>query len=150
MSEAAIPRVPRLVFPLVDRAVRVQQPAVAAYVERLRRRRPDATPAEIVETIERQFLAAVTSTGAAIGGTATVPGIGTVSALALSAGETVAFLETSAVFVLGAEGRGLRPRVRSSCDQEVSIPLGGRIDSLNVSTAAAVLLFEARRQRGGG
>ena len=55
-----------------------------------------------------------------------------------------------AVFVLGAEGRGLRPRVRSSCDQEVSIPLGGRIDSLNVSTAAAVLLFEAVRQRGGG
>ena len=54
-----------------------------------------------------------------------------------------------AVFALGAEGRGLRPRVRSSCDQEVAIPLGGRIDSLNVSTAAAVLLFEARRQRRG-
>ena len=55
-----------------------------------------------------------------------------------------------AVFVLGAEGRGLRPRVRSSCDQEVSIALGGRVESLNVSTAAAVLLFEARRQRGDG
>jgi 23S rRNA (guanosine2251-2'-O)-methyltransferase len=54
-----------------------------------------------------------------------------------------------AVFVLGAEGRGLRPRVRSSCDQEVAIPLGGRIGSLNVSTAAAVLLFEACRQRRG-
>jgi 23S rRNA (guanosine2251-2'-O)-methyltransferase len=52
-----------------------------------------------------------------------------------------------ALFVLGAEGRGLRPRVRSSCDQEVAIPLGGWVDSLNVSTAAAVLLFEARRQR---
>jgi 23S rRNA (guanosine2251-2'-O)-methyltransferase len=55
-----------------------------------------------------------------------------------------------AVFVLGAEGRGLRPRVRASCDQEIAIPLFGRIESLNVSTAAAVLLFEARRQRGGG
>ena len=55
-----------------------------------------------------------------------------------------------AVFVLGAEGRGLRPRVRSSCDQEVSIALGGRVESLNVCTAAAVLLFEARRQRGDG
>jgi 23S rRNA (guanosine2251-2'-O)-methyltransferase len=54
-----------------------------------------------------------------------------------------------AIFVLGSEGRGLRPRVRSACDQEVAIPLGGRIDSLNVATAAAVLLFEARRQRGG-
>ena len=47
------------------------------------------------------------------------------------------------MFVLGAEGRGLRPRVRASCDQEVSIGLGGRVESLNVSTAAAVLLFEA-------
>jgi 23S rRNA (guanosine2251-2'-O)-methyltransferase len=55
-----------------------------------------------------------------------------------------------AVFVLGAEGRGLRPRVRSSCDQEVAIPLGGQIESLNVGTAAAVLLFEARRQRSRG
>jgi 23S rRNA (guanosine2251-2'-O)-methyltransferase len=55
-----------------------------------------------------------------------------------------------AAFVLGAEGRGLRPRVRASCDQEVSIGLGGRVESLNVSTAAAVLLFEARRQRGDG
>jgi len=52
-----------------------------------------------------------------------------------------------AVFVLGAEGRGLRPRVRSACDAEVAIPLHGRIESLNVSTAAAVLLFEAERQR---
>ncbi len=108
MSEAAVPRVPRMVFPLVDRAVRVQQPVVAGYVERLRRRKPDATPAEVIESLERQFLTAVTGTGAAIGGTATAPGIGTMSALALSAGETVAFLETSGVFVLAvAEVHGV-------------------------------------------
>jgi 23S rRNA (guanosine2251-2'-O)-methyltransferase len=51
-------------------------------------------------------------------------------------------------FVLGAEGRGLRPLVRRSCDGIVSIPLGGRIESLNVSVASALLLYEARRQRG--
>ena len=51
------------------------------------------------------------------------------------------------VFVLGAEGRGLRPRVRSACDEAVAIPMRGRVESLNVSTAAAVLLFEAVRQR---
>jgi 23S rRNA (guanosine2251-2'-O)-methyltransferase len=52
-----------------------------------------------------------------------------------------------AVFVLGAEGRGLRPLVRRACDEAVSIPLEGMVDSLNVSVAAALLLYEARRQR---
>jgi 23S rRNA (guanosine2251-2'-O)-methyltransferase len=50
--------------------------------------------------------------------------------------------------VFGAEGKGIRPLVRRACDASVSIPLSGRIESLNVSVAAAVLLYEARRQRG--
>ncbi len=49
--------------------------------------------------------------------------------------------------VLGAEGKGLRPLVRRTCDAAVSIPLLGSVASLNVSVAAAVLLYEARRQR---
>jgi 23S rRNA (guanosine2251-2'-O)-methyltransferase len=49
--------------------------------------------------------------------------------------------------VFGAEGKGLRPLVRRSCDGVVSIPLAGEVESLNVSVAAAVLLYEARRQR---
>ncbi len=52
-------------------------------------------------------------------------------------------------FVFGAEGKGLRPLVRRTCDLEVSIPQLGRVESLNVSVAAALLLYEARRQRGG-
>jgi 23S rRNA (guanosine2251-2'-O)-methyltransferase len=52
-------------------------------------------------------------------------------------------------FVFGAEGRGLRPLVRRTCDLEVAISLFGQVESLNVSVAAAVLLYEARRQRDG-
>jgi 23S rRNA (guanosine2251-2'-O)-methyltransferase len=49
--------------------------------------------------------------------------------------------------VFGAEGKGVRPLVRRTCDAAVSIPLGPGVESLNVSVAAAVLLYEARRQR---
>jgi 23S rRNA (guanosine2251-2'-O)-methyltransferase len=52
-----------------------------------------------------------------------------------------------AVLVLGSEGKGLRPRVASRCDQLLSIPTRGRVGSLNVSVATAVVLFEAIRQR---
>jgi 23S rRNA (guanosine2251-2'-O)-methyltransferase len=49
--------------------------------------------------------------------------------------------------VLGAEGKGVRPLVRRTCDGTLSIPLSPGVESLNVSVAAGVALFEARRQR---
>jgi len=68
-----------------------------------------------------------------------------------SSGEPMwqADLAGGVAFVFGAEGRGLRPLVRRACDATVAIPLAGRVESLNVSVAAALLLYEARRQRGG-
>ena len=51
------------------------------------------------------------------------------------------------VLVLGSEGRGLRPRVAATCDALVAIPISGRIDSLSVSAAAAVMLYAAARGR---
>jgi 23S rRNA (guanosine2251-2'-O)-methyltransferase len=50
--------------------------------------------------------------------------------------------------VLGSEGRGVRRLVREGCDGAVCVPMLGAVGSLNVSVAAAVLLYEARRQRG--
>jgi 23S rRNA (guanosine2251-2'-O)-methyltransferase len=56
-------------------------------------------------------------------------------------------LQGGVALVFGAEGKGVRPLVRRTCDGAVSIPLGPGVESLNVSVAAAVLLYEARRQR---
>jgi 23S rRNA (guanosine2251-2'-O)-methyltransferase len=55
------------------------------------------------------------------------------------------------VLVLGSEGRGLRPRVADACDELVALPMRGRIESLNVSAAAAALVYgvlQFRSQRG--
>ena len=51
------------------------------------------------------------------------------------------------MLVFGAEGKGVRPLVRRTCDGTIAIPLADGVESLNVSVAAAVTLFEARRQR---
>jgi 23S rRNA (guanosine2251-2'-O)-methyltransferase len=51
------------------------------------------------------------------------------------------------VLVMGSEGTGLRPRVAEHCDQLISLPTMGRIDSLNVSTAAAAILYEILQSR---
>lgn len=56
-------------------------------------------------------------------------------------------LSGSLVLVMGSEGRGLRPRVAAACDALISLPLRGRIQSLSVSTAAAVLLYAAAAAR---
>lgn len=90
----------RALAQVIERSARVQGPAAKAYVERLRRTDPDAAPAQIVRKLEKRYLAAVTGSGAAVGSTAAFPGIGTLAALSAAAGETVLFLEATALFVL--------------------------------------------------
>ncbi|KDF01081.1 membrane protein [Mycolicibacterium aromaticivorans JS19b1 = JCM 16368] len=90
----------RVLSQVLERSTRAQAPAVRAYVARLRRSNPDATPAEIVTKLEKRYLAAVMASGAAVGSAAAFPGIGTLAALSAVAGETLVFLEATTVFVL--------------------------------------------------
>lgn len=62
--------------------------------------------------------------------------------------ESVDFAERVAI-VMGSEQKGMRRNVREHCDMIISIPMAGTLDSLNVSTAAAVLCWEVARRRGG-
>jgi len=85
---------------IIERGSRVQGPAVKAYVDRLRKQNPDATPADIATKLEKHYVAAVMASGAAVGSAAAFPGIGTLAAMSAVAGETVVFLEATAVYVL--------------------------------------------------
>ncbi|SPM35553.1 hypothetical protein MRAB57_3378 [Mycobacterium rhizamassiliense] len=90
----------RALAQVIERSTRIQAPAAAAYVARLRRAHPGASPAEIVAMLEKRYLTALTASGAAVGSAATFPGIGTLTAMSAGAGETVFFMEATAVFVL--------------------------------------------------
>jgi hypothetical protein len=98
----------RILSHVIETGSRLQAPAIRAYVERLRRKHPDDTPDQIVTRLEKHYVAAVMGSGAGVGGAALVPGIGTLIALSLVAGETALFLETTAVFILAvAEVHGI-------------------------------------------
>lgn len=60
------------------------------------------------------------------------------------------YVGAGVVLVLGSEGSGLRPRVAKACDELIALPLLGKLDSLNVSAAAAAILYEILQRRGGG
>ncbi len=82
----------------LDRVLSIQRPLVLAHIRSIRLRHPEATPQEIIRMLERRYLAAVTSGGAAVGATAVIPGITTGVTLALSGVETIGFVESTALF----------------------------------------------------
>ncbi len=100
----------KAIVSLLDNGTELQVPAVARYVDRLRRMHPEESPAELIERMEGMYLTAVTSSGMAVGATAAVPGVGTLTSLAAMGAETAFFLEASAIFTLAvAAVHGVAP-----------------------------------------
>ena len=92
MSEKSGP-IEKFLVTLLDNGSRLQGPAVAKYVDRVRRAHPDESPAQIIERLEKMFLTGVTGSGSAVGATAAFPGVGTLTAVGAVGAETMFFLE---------------------------------------------------------
>ncbi|MEV4902042.1 hypothetical protein AB0K08_11935 [Citricoccus sp. NPDC055426] len=156
---------------IVLKAVDVQRPLVLRNLNRLRRRHPQDTPAQLAERLGNQYLLAVTGEGAAAGGTAVVPGVGTAAALGLSAAATVAFLETTALYaqsvaelmgvstedpqraqtlvmavMLGDDGRKLLRDFSSQANGSGPGPLGGAVAAITGASGMSDLLFQQMRR----
>lgn len=82
----------------IMKGIGVQRPLVLAYIKRLRKKHPEAATAQLAAITERDYLRVVTGSGAAVGGTAAVPAVGTGAALGLSVAATLGFLEASALY----------------------------------------------------
>ena len=122
---------------IVDHGSRLQAPAVAAYVRALRQAHPDETPAQIIERLEKRYTLAVTGSGAGVGATAAVPGIGTLGTVAALGAESAFFVEASALLALSiAEVHGISPR-----DQELrkTLVLSAILGDEGLVTLAAAL-----------
>lgn len=112
-KDAAAGNAPQIALPddfqeRVFKAIAVQRPAATAYIKEIRRKKPDATPAEVMKTIESQYVATTTAASAAIGASASIPAVGVPVAIGLGVGDLIFFYETTTLFALCmAELRGV-------------------------------------------
>ncbi|MFN2517895.1 MAG: hypothetical protein ABR604_02465, partial [Jatrophihabitantaceae bacterium] len=92
----------------LDKALAIQRPVVLGYLDRVRAKRPGATPANVIEQLERRYLTAVVGIGGASGAAAAIPGVGTGAAVATGAVEIAGFVSATAMYVLAvAEVHGV-------------------------------------------
>ena len=106
----------RALAQVIERSYRIQGPAAEAYVARLRDAGGGASPAEVVAKLDRRYVSMVTLGGMAVGAVATIPGIGTLSAVSAAAAETAANARSPADWDTRWSGRGAEPhRRRSRC-----------------------------------
>lgn len=86
----------------LDRAVRIQESTVTAWVSRLSKKHPQASHEELQDTLNTQFLRAATGSGATVGTTSAIPGIGLVTGAAAVAGESVVFLDLTTLYIMAS------------------------------------------------
>jgi len=98
MSKELSPSTTKMANDAFDKFLNVQRPLVLAHIRSIRARRPDATPEQVLRTLELRYLTAVTTGGALVGASAAIPAVGIGASLALSAVETGGFLEASTLF----------------------------------------------------
>ncbi len=91
---------PRLVQSALDKAVTIPSATIHAHVESVRRRNPGASPARVVELLEKEYLLVVAGTGGAVGAAAAAPIVGTGLATALTVSDVATFFGASAAFSL--------------------------------------------------
>lgn len=84
----------------IDRALAVQRPLAIAFVRRLRRKYPQATPADLLPVAERWFRRSAMGTGGGVGAAAIVPGVGTATGVAIAAAEVLSVVELTALFAM--------------------------------------------------
>ena len=85
---------------LVDKAVTVPSSAIKRHVDAVRRRNPEASPAEIIRILEKEYLRVVAAAGGAVGAAAAVPAVGTGTGVALTSADVATFFAASAAFSL--------------------------------------------------
>ncbi|MBB3040120.1 hypothetical protein [Hoyosella altamirensis] len=88
------------VLALLDKVFAAADGLIASRIDRLKARHPDATADQLVRKLETTFRSSVAASGAAVGGAAAVPGVGTAAAIAMTAGDTSWFMTAAAAHVL--------------------------------------------------
>ena len=95
-----MPNVLTIVSTALDKAVSIPSAAIRTHVETVRRKNPEATPAEIIALLEREYLTVSAATGGAVGAAAAVPAVGTGVSIALTASNVATYFAASAAFSL--------------------------------------------------
>lgn len=85
---------------LVNRAVTIPSSTIHKHVDKVRARNPEASPAEIIRLLEKEYLRVIQTTGGAVGAAAAIPAVGTAASVALSTSDVATFFASSAAFSL--------------------------------------------------